>query len=157
MGIRSPIIVVSNKDDVQKIKEYCQNTKNQGDFECIFEGIKLIDNKIYVCVTTYTAGLTCLMDEFPNFIFTNESMLTTGHSNMDYPNQIYDIDDIDIDDIDTEEDTDEDTDDDIVEEIYLSVGIENVEIKTTEDTFPRRRQLIPTWRDIPLSDISVLN
>ena len=82
MGIRAPVVIVSKKEQVKKLKDYCEATQKDGanDATCYFCHVKKNDNKFYVCISTYGVGLSKLRSRFPKYIVTNTKSITTGFS-----------------------------------------------------------------------------
>lgn len=82
MGIRAPVVIVSKKEQVKKLKDYCDATQKDGesDSTCHFCYVKKYDNKFYVCISTYTEGLSKLRERFPKYVITNTKSIVTGFS-----------------------------------------------------------------------------
>lgn len=84
MGIRSPVVIVSSVEEVEKIRGYCAETKKTEatdfDLVCTIVGIKVIDERFYICVSTYGWGLSKLRARFPDFVVTNVKSIKTGSS-----------------------------------------------------------------------------
>jgi hypothetical protein len=82
MGIRSPIFYVRTYHEFLRLQHLILEYDAE---DCKIEFAKIsASGRVYVAVTCYTETLDELLDQLPDILVTNESLLTSGETNMSY-------------------------------------------------------------------------